>query len=182
MGLEGSAAASYFGALGATMADGVAAELHPDGRTRRPPRTAFDALLSFGYALLLREVVAAIRVVGLEPALGFYHRPRSSAPPLALDLIELFRVSCVDMAVVAAVNRGQFDAEADFVRGGAQVWLSASGRKKCIEVFERRLSDEWRHPVLKYSVSYLRHIELEVRLLEKEWSGEPGLFARARIR
>jgi hypothetical protein len=25
-------------------------------------------------------------------------------------------------------------------------------------------------------------MELEVRLLEKEWTGEPGLFAQARLR
>jgi CRISPR-associated protein Cas1 len=35
---------------------------------------------------------------------------------------------------------------------------------------------------LKYSLSYARAIELELRLLEKEWSGSPGLFARMRIR
>ena len=28
-----------------------------------------------------------------------------------------------------------------------------------------------------YSLSYARTIELEARLLEKEWTGEPGLFA-----
>ncbi len=47
----------------------------------------------------------AILSVGLEPALGFYHQPRSQAAPLALDLMEIFRVSLVDMIVVASVNR-----------------------------------------------------------------------------
>jgi CRISPR-associated protein Cas1 len=96
--------------------------------------------------------------------------------------MELFRVTTVDMPVVAAINRKQFDAEADFTRAGRQVWLSNCGRRKFIDVFERRLSDVWRHPVLEYSLSYRRHIELEVRLLEKEWSGEAGLFACTRLR
>jgi CRISPR-associated protein Cas1 len=86
------------------------------------------------------------------------------------------------MSVVAAINRQQFDADADFTTAGRQVWLSESGRRKLIEIIERRLADVWRHPVLQYSLSYRRHIELEVRLLEKEWSGEPGLFATTRIR
>ena len=60
-----------------------------------------------------------------------------------------------------------------------QLW--AAGRK-AIDLFERRLLDSWRHPVLDYSLSYARAIELEVRLLEKEWTGSPGLFARARLR
>jgi CRISPR-associated protein Cas1 len=156
--------------------------MRPHDRNRRPPRDPFNALLSFGYGLLLREVVQAIRTVGLDGSFGFYHRPRSSAPPLALDLMELFRVPIVDMAVVAAVNRQQFQQDADFTCAGQQVWLNDGGRRKAIEIFERRLRDLWRHPVLDYSLSYRRHIELEVRLLEKEWSGEPGLFASARVR
>jgi CRISPR-associated protein Cas1 len=63
-----------------------------------------------------------------------------------------------------------------------KVWLSDTGRKKMIEVYERRKAEEYRHEVVGYSLSYARMMELEVRLLEKEWSGEPGLFARFRIR
>jgi CRISPR-associated protein Cas1 len=49
-------------------------------------------------------------------------------------------------------------------------------------VYERRKTDVWRHPALGYSLSYSRLVELEARLLEKEWTGEPGLFARMRLR
>jgi len=182
LGIEGQAAAAYFSCVPILISDQADPRMRPQGRNRRPPRDPFNAMLSFGYGLLLREVTQAIRVVGLDGAFGFYHRPRSSAPPLALDLMELFRVPVVDMSVVAAINRQQFDADADFTRAGQQVWLSESGRKKLIDVLERRLCDLWRHPVLQYSLSYRRHIELEVRLLEKEWSGEPGLFANTRIR
>ena len=182
LGIEGQAAAAYFSCVPILISDQADPRMRPQGRNRRPPRDPFNAMLSFGYGLLLREVTQAIRVVGLDGAFGFYHRPRSSAPPLALDLMELFRVPVVDMSVVAAINRQQFDADADFTRAGRQVWLSESGRKKLIEVLERRLCDLWRHPVLQYSLSYRRHIELEVRLLEKEWSGESGLFANTRIR
>jgi CRISPR-associated protein Cas1 len=181
LGFEGRGAAAYFSALPALLPE-VDPVLRPQGRSRRPPEDRFNALLSFGYALVMREVSQAIRLVGLDGAFGFYHRPRSAAPPLVLDLLELFRVPVVDMAVVAAVNRRQFDPAADFVVTGKQVWLSPEGRKKLIEVIERRLDDTWRHPMLDYSLSYRRHIELEVRLLEKEWCGDGGLFARTRLR
>jgi CRISP-associated protein Cas1 len=182
LGFEGQAAACYFGVVPSLLAGQIDDRMRPRDRNRRPPRDPFNALLSFGYGLLLREVVQAIRTVGLDASFGFYHRPRSSAPPLALDLMELFRVPIVDMAMVAAVNRQQFQPDADFTYGGQQVWLNDVGRRKAIEVIERRLGDLWRHPVLAYSLSYRRQIELEVRLLEKEWSGEPGLFACARVR
>ena len=88
----------------------------------------------------------------------------------------------VDVPVLGAVNRRTFDPGGDFTIAGPQVWLSDSGRPKMIEVYERRKHEEYRHPVLDYSISFARMIELEVRLLEKEWSGEPGLFARLRTR
>jgi CRISPR-associated protein Cas1 len=182
LGIEGRAAACYFGALPDLIDEGVDQRMRPDGRNRRPPRDPVNALLSFGYALLLKEVTAAILAVGLEPAFGFYHTPRSTAHPLALDLVELFRVAIVDMPVVASINRRQWDLEADFAYAGPQVWLSDAGRRKFIEIYERRKADVWKHPALDYSLSYARLVELETRLLEKEWSGEPGLFARMRLR
>lgn len=182
LGHEGNGAKAYFGAVPALVVDDAGPELKPRGRSRRPPEDRFNALLSFGYGLLVRDVESAVLRVGLEPALGIYHRPRSAAHPLTLDLMELFRVPMVDMAVLAAVNRRTFDAAGDFVVTGKQVWLSEQGRKKLIEVYERRKLDEYRHDVVGYSLSYARLMELEVRLLEKEWSGEPGLFATFRIR
>jgi CRISPR-associated protein Cas1 len=181
-GVEGKAGALYFEALPSLIDEEVDQRMVLDGRSRRPPRDRFNALIGFGYALLLRNVMSSILIVGLDPSLGFYHRPRSQAHPLGLDLIELFRVAMVDMPIVASINRRQWDPVADFSVTGEQVWLSDSGRKKLIELYERRKSDEWKHPVLGYSLSYSRLIELEVRLLEKEWTGEPGLFARMRLR
>ena len=182
LGLEGNAARAYFGVLPELLVDGLDPRLRFGGRNRRPPADRFNAVLSFGYGMLYRQVLAACVAVGLHPGVGFYHRPRSSAHPLALDLMELFRVALVDMATVAAFNRRTFDADADFAEAPGQALLSEDGRAKAIEVFERRAADEWRHDVLGASMSYVRIIELEVRLLEKEWMGEGGMFARVRLR
>lgn len=181
-GHEGDAGRNYFSGLPALFREDLDERFRFDGRNRRPPRDRINALLSFGYALLHRDVLQAIVAVGLEPAFGFFHRPRSAAHPLALDLMELFRVPLWDMPLVASVNRQQWDADEDFTCAGKHVWLSDSGRKKAIEVYERRKEDSWKHPVTGYSLSYARLIELEARLLEKEWAGEPGLFARTRLR
>lgn len=181
-GYEGSVGAQYFKALPYLILDAAGSSMKPEGRSRRPPRDRCNALLSFGYALLLRDVMNAILVVGLDPSLGFYHQPRSQAPPLALDLMELFRVPLVDLPIVASINRRQWDENADFQKAGQQVWLSESGKKKLIAIYERRKQDQWKHPVIGYSLSYSRLLELEVRLLEKDFMGEGGLFARMRMR
>ncbi|MCS6913776.1 MAG: type I-MYXAN CRISPR-associated endonuclease Cas1 [Myxococcales bacterium] len=182
LGLEGSAAAAYFEGLALLLRPDLDERLRFARRSRRPAADRVNTLLNYGYGMLYRECLAAIQAVGLHPGVGFYHRPRSSALPLALDLMELFRVPLVDMAVVAALNRDTFDADADFEERGGQVWLTDDGRQKAIEVFERRKRDEWKHSVVGYSLCYARMIELEVRLLEKEWSGEGKLFARFRLR
>ncbi len=181
-GYEGSVGASYFRALPSLISDDAGMEMKPDGRSRRPPQDRTNALLSFGYSLLLRDVLNAILVVGLDPSLGFYHQPRSNAHPLALDLMEMFRVMLVDLPVIASINRRQWEIDDDFTIAGRQVWLSDQGRKKLISIYERRKQDQWKHPVIGYSLSYSRLIELEVRLLEKEWMNEGGLFARLRLR
>ncbi len=181
-GLEGSAAVGYFRGLAKLLAPSVPDSLRYTTRNRRPPVDRFNALLGFGYGLIHTAVMRAILASGLEPALGFLHTPRSSAYPLVLDLMELFRVPLWDMVLVGSLNRGQWDPEADFAVTKAKVWLSDDGRKKAIGLFESRLDETWKHPVLGYSLSYARALELEARLLEKEWSGEPGLFARMRLR
>lgn len=181
-GHEGTAARGYFEVLPTLLLADLDPALKPSGRSRRPPRDPFNAALSFGYALLYRTVLNAVIAVGLEPAFGFFHTARSSAHPLVLDLMELFRVGLWDMPLVGSMNRRQWDVRRDFTVARDHVWLSDSGRRKAIELFERRLLDSWRHPVLDYSLSYARAIELEVRLLEKEWTGSPGLFAQARLR
>ena len=191
-GYEGSIGAAYFKALPHLIKPEIGDVMRPDGRNRRPPKDRCNALLSYGYALLLKDITNAILVVGLDPCLGFYHTPRSQASPLALDLMELFRVSLVDLPVIASINRRQWDETEDFTIAGRQVWLSDKGRKKFIQIYERRKADSWKHPVIGYSLSYSRLIELEVRLLEKEWTekytsvetiNEPrGLFARMRLR
>ena len=179
-GCEGIAARNYFSAL-ALLLDPEEKLMAFSGRSRRPPRDGFNAALSFGYGLLYREVMAAIIAVGLDSTIGFCHAPRTAAHPLALDLLELFRTTLWDMPLVASVNRRQWTDE-HLAVSKKQVWLSDEGKRLAVSLFEQRKQETWKHPVLNYSLSYARATELEVRLLEKEWSGEEGLFARMRLR
>jgi CRISPR-associated protein Cas1 len=181
-GLEGDAAEAYWSAFPDLLLPEVDAAWRPRGRSRRPPQDAANALLSFLYALLYRDSVVAILAVGLEPSFGLLHTPRSAAFPLAEDLMELFRVPLVDLPVVASLNRRQWTAEhvQDLGPGG---WLlTETGRRQAIDVYEARKRESWKHPVTGYSLSYARLIELEVRLLEKEYAGQPGLFAKRSLR
>lgn len=181
-GIEGHAGKVYFSLLPQILNAEIPPTMIPSGRSRRPPKDHCNAILSFGYAMLYRTVLQSIIAVGLEPAFGYLHTPRSSAHPLVMDLMELFRVPVWDMTVTASINRKQWDPEADFSVTKEKVWLSERGRKKAITLFERRIQEKWKHPVLDYSLSWQRTMELEVRLLEKEWTDTPGLFGQLRLR
>ena len=88
-GLEGSAARAYFGGYTALFAP----ELSFTGRNRRPPRDPVNACLSLAYTLLHFEAVRTAHAAGLDPLLGFYHRPAFGRESLACDLIEPLRPS-----------------------------------------------------------------------------------------
>ena len=57
-----------------------------------------NALLNYGYAILLSIVLQKLFAVGLDPTFGIFHVSREHATPLAYDLMEPFR-PCVDSRV-----------------------------------------------------------------------------------
>lgn len=140
-------------------------------RTRRPPRDRVNALLSFGYSFLARELAQVAWAVGLDPYLGFLHAPRYGRPALALDLMEAFRPLLVDSAAITAVNNQEV-TPSDFVERLGAVTLTREGRGKFIGALERRLAQEITHPAFRYRISYRRVLEVEARLLARHLSGE----------
>lgn len=86
-GIEGAAARAYFAGLSAVLPPGLGFT----GRNRRPPRDPANALLSLGYTLLHVEAVQACHRAGVDPLLGYYHRPSFGRESMASDLIEPLR-------------------------------------------------------------------------------------------
>ena len=87
LGMEGAAAAAYFGGYRALFAP----SLRFQGRNRRPPRDPVNACLSLGYTLVHFEAVVACHAAGLDPLLGLYHEPAFGRESLAADVIEPLR-------------------------------------------------------------------------------------------
>lgn len=182
LGVEGNAARAYFSSFSELLKlkEGTFA-FDFQSRTRRPPKDPVNALLSFAYSMLAKEVVLAVRVAGLDPFLGVYHQPRFGRPALALDLMEEFRPLIADSVVVAAINTGVVRGT-DFVRSGVGVALTSEGRKRFVAAFERRLSEEVTHPVFGYRISYRRVLEVQARLFARYLNGELTSFPEFRTR
>jgi CRISPR-associated endonuclease Cas1/CRISPR-associated protein Cas4 len=174
LGVEGNGGAIYFGNFAAMLSggrDGEPLRFEFANRNRRPATDPVNAMLSFCYAMLVRELTATLSAVGFDPYRGFYHQPRYGRPALALDLMEPFRPILADSAVITAVNNGEVKP-GDFVWAGRACALSPPGRKKMIAVFERRMATEITHPLFGYRLSYRRLLEVHARLLGRHLLGE----------
>jgi CRISP-associated protein Cas1 len=178
LGIEGSAAADYFGAFAQLIkqpdeAKGMSFDFTT--RNRRPPTDPVNALLSYAYSLLVRTWTVTLSAVGFDPYRGFYHQPRYGRPALALDMMESFRPLIADSCVVQAINNGEV-RPTDFISVAGSVALTSDGRKRFIGVFERRMSHEITHPLFGYKVSYRRLLELQGRLLGRFLLGDISDF------
>lgn len=110
MGKEGMASKSYFSAFGKIFKN-IDSEFSFTRRNRRPPKDPVNAMLSFGYTILLNEVLLILEQTGLDPYLGFLHLPEYGRPSLALDIMEEFRPVIVDTLVLGLVIRNIFKSD-----------------------------------------------------------------------
>ncbi|TWT63724.1 CRISPR-associated endonuclease Cas1 [Rubinisphaera italica] len=132
-GIEGTAARVWFRILAELLPTGW--EL--PGRVKRPPTDPVNALLSFGYMVLLNRTLAAIQAAGLDPALGFYHEYRPGRSSLACDLMEPFRANCVDQPLLGLLARKEVTLN-DFEKKekSEAVIIKEDARKRWLGVLE----------------------------------------------
>ena len=150
-GLEGEAARQYFSGLSLLVRPDQREAFAMDGRTRRPPRDRFNAVLSFLYAMWMNDCRSALEAAGLDPQVGFLHALRPGRAALALDLMEEFR-PWADRLALTLINRGQLAANYFVLREGGGVSLQPDARKTVVVAYQERKKDEINHPLLAQSV------------------------------
>lgn len=140
MGIEGQVANAWFGLLSRTLAPAWGFK----GRNRRPPRDPVNALLSLGYTLLGSDIHRAAIASGLDPSLGFLHRPAPGREAMVLDITEIFRggVDHYALSWIAPEGPGQADFY-DRDREGCR--LSKTARPGFYGTWAARRS-EWPYP------------------------------------
>ena len=164
LGLEGQAAAIYFANFGTIFSPPFSEMFQANGRRRRPPPDPINAVLSWGYTMLVHECISALRLAGLEPMLGAFHKPRPGKPALALDLMEPFRPLIADSIAISTFNRGEL-TEGHFLQTAAGCSLTDAGRGAFFGAWGRRMDTEVTHPVFEYRLSYRRMMMLQARMI-----------------
>jgi CRISPR-associated protein Cas1 len=170
-GVEGEAAQHYFGVFDALILQQKESFTFA-GRNRHPPEDNVNALLSFLYTLLMRDVAGALAAHGLDAAVGFFHRDRPGRASLALDLMEEFRAAFADRLALALINRQQLKA-GDFERheNGA-VLLNAAGRKEVLTAYQKRKQEEIQHPFLDETLPIGLVFHAQALLLARHLRGD----------
>ena len=170
-GIEGESARNYFSTFDRMIKEDRET-FTLDGRNRRPPTVPVNALMSFLYALVMNDCVAAAEGVGLDPQMGFLHALRPGRAALGLDLMEELRSVLADRLVLTLINRRQVSAEGFTRRSGGAVQMDDETRKEVIVAYQKRKQEEITHPVLdqKMPLGLVPHVQ--ARLLARVLRGD----------
>ena len=178
-GLEGEAAANYFGVFNDLIRS---AEFVFNGRVRRPPTDPVNALLSFSYSLITQECVSALAGVGLDPYVGFLHKDRPGRPSLALDLLEEFRSYWAERFVLTLINRKQFKLNDFIAEASGAVRLTDEARKQFLTVHQERKQKDVFHPYLKEQVPIGLLPHCQAMLLARHIRGDTKYYTPFLVR
>jgi CRISPR-associated protein Cas1 len=170
-GREGESTRLYFDHV-ARMTPDAPEPLRFNGRSRRPPADAANALLSFLYGVLTNDCASALAAVGLDPSIGFLHADRPGRPSLALDLVEEFRAPLADRLAITLINRRQV-SPADFLtRTGGAVELTEAGRRTVVAAYQERKNERREHPHLGQQAPIGRFPFIQARILARCLRGD----------
>ena len=159
-GREGEGSAAYFSVFGHLIKTEA---FSFQGRVRRPPTDPVNALLSFGYTLLMNDIFSSVNLVGFDPYIGYLHAEKYGRSSLPLDLMEEFRPLLVDRMVVACLNTQILTPEHFSHNAPDEACrLSDEGRRIFLEQYDiRRRAGNGEHS----DTSFFQHFERQARLL-----------------
>jgi len=162
-GHDGEGSAAYFSAFQHLI---KTEDFHFTTRVRRPPTDPVNALLSFGYTLLMNDVLSMVSLVGFDPYIGYLHAEKYGRSSLALDLMEEFRPAIVDLMVLSCLNK-RILTPGHFVQAAPEsaCRLTDDGRRIFLEQYELRCSAEMTLEGKKSPTTYRDVFERQTRRL-----------------
>ncbi|UOP05530.1 type I-C CRISPR-associated endonuclease Cas1c [Conchiformibius kuhniae] len=169
-GIEGDAAARYFGVFGHLLAENCEFAFH--GRSRRPPRDEINALLSLLYSVVGKEISGALQGVGLDPQAGFLHADRPGRDSLAQDILEEFRAWWIDRLVLSLMNRRQFKPNDFITETSGAVRLKDDARKRLFQALQNKKQEKITHPFLQEEVEIGLLPHIQAMLLARHLRGD----------
>ena len=169
-GIEGDAAARYFGVFQYLLVEKT--KFTFDGRNRRPPRDPVNALLSFLYSVVGKDISGALQSVGLDPQVGFLHADRPGRDSLAQDILEEFRAWWIDRMALSLINRGQLQLTDFITEVSGAVNIKPNARKLLFQALQGKKQEKIIHPYLQEEVEIGLLPHIQAMLLARHLRGD----------
>ena len=139
MGLEGTAGRAYFHCISNTLPE----KYQFSGRSRRPAKDPFNAVLNYCYGILYSLVEKACILSGLDPYVGFLHTDNYNKKSLVFDFIEPFRIygeqTVVYMFTGKKIKDEYYDSKDNAVS------LNQKGKPVVVEAMNKHLDETVRY-------------------------------------
>ncbi|MBD3398079.1 CRISPR-associated endonuclease Cas1 [Candidatus Micrarchaeota archaeon] len=172
-GIEGNAARIYWKGFSLV----CLSDLKFDKRTRRPPKDPVNSLLSLGYTIVFNRIQGLLDGVGLDPYVGFFHKPKYGRPSLAADILEEFRGPLVDRFTLFLINKRVLTSssfEPHEESGGIR--LTRDGMKTYFEYFEKYMDKNragFDDPEMDFNAIIIRQVGRMVKAIKRIEAYEP---------
>ena len=134
-------------------------------RSRKPPKTNVNAMLSFGNTVLYNLIETEICKTPLDVRIGFLHATNKRRASLNLDIAELFKPLIVDRVIFSLINRGAVSSKHFKAFENGAVYLTDEGKRIFLEAFYSKL--ETVITVKDRKMSYNSVITDEIRKLTR---------------
>lgn len=130
-------------------------------RTKRPPKDAINACISFGNTLLYNLFVNIIWKKGLDPRFGVVHASNKRNQSLNLDFADIFKPIVIDRIIFTMINKKMLTLLTDFETSNQGVYLSREGKNIFLQMYEEKLKS--RITIKGKEMSYYQLLESEVQ-------------------
>lgn len=184
-GLEGVASKNYFNIFKTNIKPQWASF---PCRSKNPPKSNVNAVLSFLYTVLMTRITSAIEALALDPMVGTLHSLHYGSNALAFDLAEEFRVPIADTLCCSLFNLGILSPDdfricsfseksddfpvmpsADGFDGTVDgVLLTENGLRKTIKAFEEKLNKPRKNNQTNYRDIIILQIQKYKQMLKGE--------------
>ncbi len=135
-------------------------------RTRRPPLSKGNALMSFLNSLVYSSVLTQIYHTHLDPRIGYLHETGWRRFALSLDIAEIFKPLIADRLLLTLINRGHI-ASKHFSDKSGMVLLNETGKKIVLREYDKFIRGTVYHPRIERQISWKRLMRMEVFRIEK---------------
>ena len=170
-GIEGKGAVEYFSVLDELILQ-QKDEFYFHGRNKRPPLDHVNALLSFVYTLLTKDVVSALETVGLDPYVGFMHTDVPGRASLAMDMVEELRSVMADRFVLSLINRKIVSGKGFQKMESGAVLMDDDTRKSVLSSWQKKKQETLKHPFLDEKMEWGMIPFVQAQLLARTIRGD----------